>query len=152
MDQVAKSVAERFRGNSRVLIHRMTSVSFLEHAAATRLVLDWVYIDGDHETPAVCADLAGAWTIVRPGGVVAGDDYFLKRPELTRTGESRRGGVRGEGRHRPGDHRHPVPVCETSLGSGNEADNPAGVTRVRGRRVWRADEQAIRGRQDRKAG
>lgn len=36
--------------------------------------LDFVYIDADHRTPAVLADIARWWPKVRRGGMLAGDD------------------------------------------------------------------------------
>ena len=36
---------------------------------------DFIYIDGDHAAPAVLADAVGAWTHLRPGGLLAFDDY-----------------------------------------------------------------------------
>lgn len=35
--------------------------------------LDFVYIDGDHDC--IYEDLCGAWKIMKPGGVIAGDDW-----------------------------------------------------------------------------
>lgn len=39
------------------------------------IVFDGVYIDAAHEYEAVAADLAAYWKLVRPGGVMWGDDY-----------------------------------------------------------------------------
>jgi hypothetical protein len=39
-------------------------------------VLDWVYIDGDHNYPSVAVDLANAVRLVRSGGFILGDDYI----------------------------------------------------------------------------
>ena len=52
---------------------RSTSV---EAAAATAdESVDWVYIDGNHAYEFVLEDLRSWYPKVRPGGLVAGDDY-----------------------------------------------------------------------------
>lgn len=43
------------------------------------IFLDFVYIDGSHEYQDVLSDLRGAWEIVSPGGIIAGDDYEYTR-------------------------------------------------------------------------
>lgn len=40
---------------------------------------DWVYIDGNHLYEFVCKDMELAFQKVRPGGIIAGDDFFWKR-------------------------------------------------------------------------
>lgn len=66
-------VRERFAGDDRVVLHRATSQEvLLEMADAS---LDWVYVDGNHNAPFVDMDLALSARKVRPGGVIAGDDY-----------------------------------------------------------------------------
>jgi predicted O-methyltransferase YrrM len=40
---------------------------------------DWVYVDGNHRYDAVRADLRLAFQKVRPGGIIAGDDFFWTR-------------------------------------------------------------------------
>ena len=42
--------------------------------------LDWIYIDGNHAREYVQADLALAWKLVKPGGVIAGDDFNYTKP------------------------------------------------------------------------
>lgn len=39
--------------------------------------LDFVYIDGNHSYSAVTQDLNTWWEIVRPGGLISGDDYTV---------------------------------------------------------------------------
>lgn len=74
MDEIAAAVERRFSKDNRVLVRRMTSGEFFEAHQAERF--DWVYIDGDHSEEAVYADLSAAWPLVRPGGILSGDDYF----------------------------------------------------------------------------
>lgn len=63
---------ERFGDRSHIL--RMTSEEaawqFEPHA------LDFVYIDAQHHYDAVKADIARWWPIIRPGGLLSGDDYL----------------------------------------------------------------------------
>jgi SAM-dependent methyltransferase len=76
MDLRHRSVEERFEAEIRagqVEIQRGTSQEI-----AARLPddsLDWVYIDGDHTYEFVRADLESFLRIVRPGGLLTGDDY-----------------------------------------------------------------------------
>lgn len=74
MDEIAAAVERLFSGDDRVVVRRMTSGEFFEAHQAERF--DWVYIDGDHSEEAVYADLTAAWPLIRPGGILSGDDYF----------------------------------------------------------------------------
>lgn len=58
----------------RVAIWRMFSPEAA--ACVPDGALDFVYIDGNHNQPAVAQDLAAWWPKVRPGGILAGHDYF----------------------------------------------------------------------------
>ena len=55
-----------FPATSSVAIKFLTTKNFLADA---------IYIDGGHEYDDVLADLRGSWKLVRPGGVMFGDDY-----------------------------------------------------------------------------
>jgi hypothetical protein len=44
---------------------------------AKGLTADAIYIDGGHEYEDVIADLVAYWKVLRPGGVMIGDDYVL---------------------------------------------------------------------------
>lgn len=76
LEQMYRDVAARFAaeiesGQVRILRERST-------AAASRFEdesLDWVYIDGDHSYEGVKADLEAYYRTVKPGGILAGDDY-----------------------------------------------------------------------------
>lgn len=76
MDALHEAVLERFARERRagvVEVHRLLSVE-----AAARLAdgeLDFVYVDGDHTYEAVLADLDVYAPKVKPGGLLAGDDY-----------------------------------------------------------------------------
>ena len=76
MDEVYKRVLQRFEteiADGAVVIHRSTSA---EAAAGFEdASLDWVYVDGNHLYEYVRADLELFAPKVRPGGLLAGDDY-----------------------------------------------------------------------------
>ena len=67
------TVAAKFAGDDRVRLHRAKSQTALETCPDG--YVDWVYIDGNHNEPYVGQDLALARRKVRPGGIIAGDDY-----------------------------------------------------------------------------
>ena len=73
MPEMHRAVVRRFRGDPRVTVHRATSEVALSAMPAASL--DWFYIDGNHDAPFVDRDLDLARAKVRPGGVIAGDDY-----------------------------------------------------------------------------
>ena len=39
------------------------------------MTFDFIYIDGDHTADAVYRDALGSWKILKPGGILAFDDY-----------------------------------------------------------------------------
>lgn len=71
-DNVHKSVVERFKGDSRVSVCRMTSDQWFEKNDET---LDWIYVDGDHSYEGCLRDLNNALSKVKKGGMILGDDY-----------------------------------------------------------------------------
>jgi len=79
MDAVYAAVLERFAGDRKkgvVEVHRLSS---LEAAGRFREgELDFVYIDGNHRYEFVKADLEAYAPKVRPGGLLAGDDYGVE--------------------------------------------------------------------------
>ncbi len=78
MDGIFEAVNARFAREiaaGRVRIFRGTSAEFFAQLAPASL--DWIYLDGDHRAPSVRADLEAAWTRVRPGGLLLGDDVHL---------------------------------------------------------------------------
>lgn len=76
MDEIYQGVLERFdaeirQGRVEVLRGRSDDVwDKFEDSS-----LDWVWLDGDHAYDAVKRDLEALRRIVKPGGVIAGDDY-----------------------------------------------------------------------------
>lgn len=76
LDAIYASVLERFHAKierGQVVVMRMRSVD-----AAAKLAeasLDWAYIDSDHTYESVKSDLERLHRVVKPGGLLAGDDY-----------------------------------------------------------------------------
>ena len=58
--------------------YRMTSVGFLLRFANGEF--DFIYIDGDHTASAVLDDAVLAWQYLKPGGIMAFDDYTWEHP------------------------------------------------------------------------
>ena len=52
----------------------LTAAQFLKEK---RMVADVIYIDAGHDYDHALADIQAYWDIVRPGGVMFGDDYHL---------------------------------------------------------------------------
>jgi hypothetical protein len=76
MDAIYASVLARFERERRagvVEVHRLPSAEAAERFRDGEL--DFVYIDGNHRYEFVKADLEAFSRKVRPGGLVAGDDY-----------------------------------------------------------------------------
>jgi hypothetical protein len=76
MDAISESVRGRFAtdiAQGTVVVHRATSTEAL--AGLDDGSLDWIYIDGNHLYQGVKDDLFAALPKVRPGGLIACDDY-----------------------------------------------------------------------------
>jgi hypothetical protein len=73
MEEMYGEVRERFATNPAVKIHRAMSKDAL--GSFPDGYFDWVYIDGNHNEPFVGQDLDLARRKVRPGGIIAGDDF-----------------------------------------------------------------------------
>lgn len=61
---------------------RMSSgaaAKFMEHgiSANNQPLLDFVFLDADHNYDGVTADLQAWWPLVKPGGIIAGHDWIL---------------------------------------------------------------------------
>jgi hypothetical protein len=73
MDALHEFVANRFNGHGQVEIVRARSADAA--SAFPDGSLDWVYVDGDHSYEGARDDLRTYAAKVRPGGLLAGDDY-----------------------------------------------------------------------------
>lgn len=58
----------------RSVILRMTSHAAAEHLDKENF--DFVFLDGDHTKSGVSIDLKDWWSRIKPGGMLAGHDYF----------------------------------------------------------------------------
>lgn len=61
--------------SNRVEMFVGRSVDMAPHVARMIGAADLVYIDASHEEGDVLADLRAYWPLVRPGGIMFGDDY-----------------------------------------------------------------------------
>lgn len=59
----------------RIVPFPMTSDGAARLMKKRGIVADLIYVDGDHEYEVVSRDLANYWQLLRPGGVILGDDY-----------------------------------------------------------------------------
>ena len=73
MEEMYGEVKARFAANPVVKVHRAMSNDAL--GGFPDGYFDWVYVDGNHNEPFVGQDLDLARRKVRPGGIIAGDDY-----------------------------------------------------------------------------
>lgn len=73
MDEMFGEVAARFADKPAVKLHRAKSQDAL--SAFPDGYFDWVYIDGNHNEPFIGQDLDIACLKVKPGGIIAGDDF-----------------------------------------------------------------------------
>jgi len=72
-DRVYTEINSRFRTFKEVEICRMLSDEWFKKY--NDVELDWIYIDGDHSYEGCLRDLENALKIVKPGGLILGDDY-----------------------------------------------------------------------------
>jgi len=77
-DDVYNEVVMRFGPYDNITIHRMTSTQWFQQYDEP--FLDWIYIDGDHSFTGCYNDLRSALDVVKPGGMILGDDYGWERP------------------------------------------------------------------------
>ena len=70
-------VEKRFNENVRlhVTAFKESHESFLLRQIRDGRTFDVIYVDGDHDAPAVLSDCVLAWKVLRPNGVMILDDY-----------------------------------------------------------------------------
>lgn len=73
MEEKYQAVVAALGSHPAVRIHRATSEAAL--SAMPDGSLDWVYVDGNHNEPFIGNDLALCLRKVKPGGIIAGDDF-----------------------------------------------------------------------------
>jgi predicted O-methyltransferase YrrM len=74
MDKIYLKVKKLFKNNKQVVIHRQKSEETVKNF--TKNYFDWVFVDGDHSYEYVKKDLELYYPKVKPGGIIAGDDYW----------------------------------------------------------------------------
>lgn len=73
MDAIHRDVVGMFKDNSNVHVIKDISdnlTSYIEEKS-----LDWTYIDGNHSYEYVLRDLEISLKLIKPGGIISGDDY-----------------------------------------------------------------------------
>ena len=60
--------------HTRVIKCKMDSHKFLMHSD-NKKIYDFIYIDGDHTAESVFKDAMLSWKALKPGGIMAFDDY-----------------------------------------------------------------------------
>ena len=90
-DRVYNEVKTRFSTFKEVEICRVTSDVWFEEFMAAKghgnnEMLDWIYIDGDHSYEGCLRDLENALQVVRPGGLILGDDYGWPNSKWSKPG------------------------------------------------------------------
>lgn len=73
MDLVYEGVKTRFSKYSNITLNRGKSEAVL--SKFPNAYFDWVYVDGNHYYEYVLKDLEICYLKVKPGGLIAGDDY-----------------------------------------------------------------------------
>lgn len=73
LDALHTRVVARFAGRPEVTILRGKTEDVATRVPAASL--DWIYIDGNHDYEHVRRDLAFARRVVKPGGLILGDDF-----------------------------------------------------------------------------
>lgn len=79
-DKVYESVVEKYKDNTKIIIKRMTTNEFFDTVEEK---IDWVYVDADHSYEGCLNDLERSLEILKPGGIIFGDDYGGK-PGVTK--------------------------------------------------------------------
>jgi predicted O-methyltransferase YrrM len=82
-DAIYSEVYSKCGMDPRVTIHRMTSDEWF---ATKPEKLDWIYVDGDHSYEGCLRDLENSLKVVKPGGMIMGDDYYWKHARYGKEG------------------------------------------------------------------
>lgn len=66
---------KRAEQEARILAFPQTSQIAARWLGNHRVAADLIYLDGSHDAADVAADIRAYWPLLRPGGVLFGDDY-----------------------------------------------------------------------------
>ena len=83
-DKVLEYYKERISALKSTAWLRMTSDEYFRDNKVFKF--DFIYIDGDHTAEQVAKDAENAWKVLKPGGILAFDDYLWGQdlpPHLT---------------------------------------------------------------------
>jgi predicted O-methyltransferase YrrM len=78
VERVYRARVEPFRLELTIQPLKMTSQGFFSGQVLFDTAFDFIYIDGDHTAPAVLSDAVHAFEVLKPGGLLAFDDYQWK--------------------------------------------------------------------------
>jgi len=73
-DEVEKYYDSRFKGNNKVIKHKMTSDMFFA-TKEVKEMYDLVFIDGSHATMQTALDGINGYRFLKVGGILVFDDY-----------------------------------------------------------------------------
>jgi predicted O-methyltransferase YrrM len=73
-DEVLEYYKERISSLKSTVWIRMTSDEYFTNNREIKF--DFIYIDGDHTAAQVLKDARSAWGVLKPGGIIAFDDYL----------------------------------------------------------------------------
>ena len=75
-NKIYEDVKTKFYGRP-VTIHRMSTSHWFD---TFQEKLDWIYVDASHSYEGCLHDLTRAVSMIKPGGLLFGDDYGPKKP------------------------------------------------------------------------
>ena len=75
---VEKVYDSRIAFRPNVIKYKMDSREYLRSVEES--TFDFIYIDGDHTAEGVLQDAVLAWRLLKPGGIIAFDDYLWEDP------------------------------------------------------------------------
>lgn len=76
---VYQTYKEKTKQFTNVSSHQIDSESFL--AACRANTYDFIYVDADHTAAAVAIDAIHSWRLLKPGGIMAFDDFTWKHKD-----------------------------------------------------------------------
>lgn len=79
-DSIHREVVERFKGNPKIQICRMTTDEWFKKQTVP---IDWIYVDASHSYEGCLSDLRQSLKIVKKGGSIFGDDYGKNKQGVT---------------------------------------------------------------------
>ena len=75
---VERTYDSRIAFRPNIIKYKMDSKEFLR--SIEKVTFDFIYIDGDHTAEGVLQDAVLGWRLLKPGGIMAFDDYLWEDP------------------------------------------------------------------------